>query len=214
MTDLYIFDFDGTIGDSRSLIVKTMMDTFEHMGIVKPSVEECIKTIGLPLTDCFAVSAKLDKKKSEDCAAVYREIFRLNNKKGAVRPFEGVIETLRQLHNQGKTMAVASSRQHESLDILVEDFGIANLFSMIVGGDDVSKAKPDAEPVNLILSKLGFSPRQAIVVGDAPVDVLMGRNAGARTCAVTYGNGGIDELRDSKPDYLVDKFSQILEIEQ
>lgn len=212
MTELYIFDFDGTLGDSRGLIVKTMMDTFEHMGIEKPSVEACIKTIGLPLTDCFAVSACLDKKKSEECAAVYRDIFRVNNKPGSVKPFEEVIDTLNRLHAEGKTMAVASSRQHESLDILVEDFGIANLFSVIVGGDDVTKAKPNAEPVNLILSKLGFNPHQALVVGDAPVDILMGRNAGTRTCAVTYGNGGLDELKESKPDYLVDRFSKILEI--
>lgn len=212
MPDLYIFDFDGTMGDSRRLIVKTMMDTFDHLGIVKPSVEECVKTIGLPLTDCFAVSACLDEKKSEECAAVYREIFQVNNKPGAVKPFEGVIDTLNRLYDEGKTMAVASSRQHESLDILVEDFGITNLFSMIVGGDDVTQAKPNAEPVNLILSKLGFKPWQALVVGDAPVDVLMGRNAGTRTCAVTYGNGGIDELKASKPDYLVDKFTKILEI--
>lgn len=212
MPDLYIFDFDGTMGDSRRLIVKTMMDTFDHLRIVKPSVEECVKTIGLPLTDCFAVSACLDEKKSEECAAVYREIFQVNNKPGAVKPFEGVIDTLNRLYDEGKTMAVASSRQHESLDILVEDFDITNLFSMIVGGDDVTQAKPNAEPVNLILSKLGFKPWQALVVGDAPVDVLMGRNAGTRTCAVTYGNGGIDELKASKPDYLVDKFTKILEI--
>ncbi len=212
MPDLYIFDFDGTIGDSRGLIVKTMMDTFDHLGIVKPSVEECVKTIGLPLSDCFAVSACLDEKKSEECAVVYREIFHVNNKHGAVKPFEGVIDTVNRLYDEGKTMAVASSRQHESLDILVQDFGITNLFSMIVGGDDVTKAKPNAEPVNLILSKLGFNPRQAIVVGDAPVDVLMGRNAGTRTCAVTYGNGSFGELKASKPDYLVDKFSKILEI--
>lgn len=212
MTDLYIFDFDGTIGDSRGLIVKTMMDTFDHMEITKPDVETCIKTIGMPLTDCFAVSACLDKKKSEECATIYREIFKANNKQGAVKPFDGVIYTLNRLHDEGKTMAVASSRQHESLDILVEDFGITNLFSMIVGGDDVTKAKPNAEPVNLILSKLGFNPQQALVVGDAPVDILMGRNAGTKTCAVTYGNGGINELKDSKPDYLVDEFSKILKI--
>ncbi len=212
MTDLYIFDFDGTIGDSRGLIVKTMLDTFDRMGIDKPSKEACIKTIGLPLADCFAVSACLDEKLSKECASVYREIFHKNNKKGAVKPFEGVIDTLNRLHDEGKAMAVASSRQHESLDILVEDFGIADLFDIIVGADDVTKAKPNAEPVNLILSKLGFKPKQTLVVGDAPVDVLMGRNAGAKTCAVTYGNGGIDELKASKPDYLIDKFTKVLEI--
>ena len=164
MTDLYIFDFDGTIGDSRELIVKTMMDTFDAMGIGKPSVAECIKTIGLPLDNCFAVSAGLDDKQSEKCAEVYRKIFKENNKRGAVKPFEGVIDTLNRLHDEGKTMAIASSRQHESLDVLVDDFGIANLFSMIVGGDDVTKAKPDAEPVALILSMLGIDPHKAIVV--------------------------------------------------
>lgn len=212
MPELYIFDFDGTIGDSRELIVQTMMDTFDSMGIMRPSVEACTKTIGLPLNDCFAVSAILDERQSEKCAEVYREIFNINKKKEAVKPFEGVIETLNRLHTEGKVMAIASSRQHESLDVLIEDFGIADLFSMIVGGDDVKNAKPNAEPVNFILSKLGFNARQALVVGDAPVDVMMGRNAGAKTCAVTYGNGSLGELKDSKPDYLVNEFRKILEI--
>ena len=35
MKKLYIFDFDGTLGDSRGLIVRTMMDTFEKLGIAK-----------------------------------------------------------------------------------------------------------------------------------------------------------------------------------
>ncbi len=213
MTDLYIFDFDGTLGDSRGLIVRTMMDTFDRMGIGRPSVEACVRTIGLPLSDCFAVSAGLDKRKSEDCASTYRKIFKVNNKKGAVTPFDGVIDTLHHLHDEGKTLAMASSRQHESLDILVDDFGIESLFAMIVGGDDVTKSKPNAEPVNLILSTLDFSPSQALVVGDAPVDILMGRNAGTRTCAVTYGNGSMDELKASLPDYLIDKFSELAEIE-
>lgn len=212
MTDLYIFDFDGTIGDSRGLIIKTMMDTFDNMEIERPSVEACIKTIGLPLNDCFAVSACLDEKQSEKCAEIYRKIFQVNNKRDVVKPFEGVIDTLNRLHDEGKTLAIASSRQHESLDDLVDDFGITDLFSMIVGGDDVKNAKPNAEPVNFILSKLGFKARQALVVGDAPVDVTMGRNAGTKTCAVTYGNGSLDELKNAQPDYLVNDFRKILEI--
>ena len=84
---------------------------------------------------------------------------------------------------------------------------------MIVAADDVTHAKPDPEPVNKILETLQFQPQEALVVGDAPYDILMGRNAGARTCAVTYGNGKRQELQAARADYLIDRFADLLTIE-
>lgn len=210
---LYIFDFDGTLGDSRALIVKTMMETFDEMGIQRPSTEACIDTIGLPLEQCFAVSAHLDERQSDACAALYRQIFKINNVPGAVKPFPGVVETLKHLHDERHTLAIASSRRHESLDGLVADFGISRLFSAIVGADDVENAKPDPEPVNLILSRLHVEPQQALVIGDAPYDILMGRNAGTRTCAVTYGNGSLEELSAAHPDTMISHFADVLNVQ-
>lgn len=210
--ELYIFDFDGTLGDSRGLIVRTMMDTFDELGIPRPSTDDCIATIGLPLEECFEVSAHISKRESERCAETYKKLFRRNNVPGAVMPFEGVIETLRTLHGQGKTLAIASSRRHESLDGLVADFGITDLFSRIIGADDVTNAKPDPEPVNTILSDLNFLPDETIVIGDAPYDIMMGRNAGTKTCAVTYGNGKRKELEEAGTDYMIDYFKDILTI--
>ncbi len=211
---LYIFDFDGTIGDSRDLIVRTMMDTFEEMGIAKPTVEACVATIGLPLAECFEVSAHVTKAQSELCAKRYKEIFRRNNVPGAVRPFANVIKTLNTLHQQGKTLAVASSRQHESLDKLISDFGITHLFSIIIGADDVTNAKPDPESINKILATLPFSPNETIMIGDAPYDILMGKNAGVATCGVTYGNGKRIEMQNTKPDFLIDDFAELTDITQ
>lgn len=210
--DLYIFDFDGTLGDSRGLIVRTMMDTFDELGIPRPSTEACIATIGLPLAKCFTVSANLEKAIGERCADVYRRIFKRNNVPGAVKPFVGVIETLEELHTKGKTMAVASSRRHESLDGLLADFGITNLFSSIIGADDVTNAKPNPEPVNKILSELSFSSKDTVVIGDAPYDILMGKNAGTTTVGVTYGNGSRKELEAAEPDFLIDSFADLLTI--
>ena len=210
---LYIFDFDGTLGDSRGLIVKTMMDTFDKMGIERPSTEACIGTIGLPLDQCFAVSAHLDAEQSEACAEVYRKIFKINNVPGAVQPFPDVVETLKRLHEDGNVLAIASSRRHESLDGLVADFGITNLFTAIVGADDVVNAKPNPVPVNLILTRLHFEPQQALVIGDAPYDILMGRNAGTKTCAVTWGNGTREELLAVHPDIMIDHFADVLTIQ-
>lgn len=209
---LYIFDFDGTLGDSRQLIVRTMMDTFDYFKIPRPSVEACIATIGLPLADCFIVSAHLSKEVGERCAEKYRVIFKRNNLKGAVKPFDGVIATLNTLKANGKTLAIASSRRHESLDGLVADFGITDLFSAIIGGDDVVNAKPNPEPVNKILSDLGFRPEDTIVIGDAPYDIMMGKNAGATACGVTFGNGKREELQQAGADYLIDNFPAILDV--
>lgn len=212
MKKLYIFDFDGTLGDSRGLIVRTMMDTFEKLGIAKPTVEACIGTIGLPLADCFTVSAHLSDEVGEKCADVYRKIFKRNNVKGAVKPFKGVISTLNTLHGQGKILAVASSRGHESLDGLVDDFGIANLFTSIIGADDVVNAKPDPEPVNKILSSLSILPKDTVVVGDAPYDILMGKNAGASAIGVTYGNRKREELQEAGADFIIESFADLLKL--
>lgn len=178
MRKIYILDFDGTLGDSRGLILRTMMDTFDALGIDRPTEEACVNTIGLPLADCFVVAAGLSAAQGERCAEVYRRIFHDNNVPGSVPPFEGVVETIRTLHQQGHTLAVATSRRHESLDELLAEFGVTDLFSMIVAADDVTHAKPDPEPVNKILETLQFQPQEALVVGDAPYDILMGRNRG------------------------------------
>lgn len=211
--ELYIFDFDGTLGDSRGLIVGTMMDTFDQLGISRPTVERCVETIGLPLAECFEVSAKLSKDESEKCADVYRRIFKHNNVPGAVKPFEGVIDTLNKLYDDGKTLAVASSRRHESLDGLISGFGITELFSCIIGADDVLNAKPNPEPVNKILARLSFTPDETIVVGDAPYDIMMGKNAGTVACGVSYGNGKRKELQQAGADFIIDKFADLLAIE-
>ena len=78
-----------------------------------------------------------------------------------------------------------------------------------MGADDVEKAKPDAEPVLKTLRRFGLQPAEALVVGDTKFDILMGRNAGAMTCGVTYGNGNREELQAARADYIIDHFEEI-----
>lgn len=210
---LYIFDFDGTLADTTTLIVQTMMDTFDAVGIHRPSVAACVDTIGLPLAECFVVSAHLSAAEGEHCADVYRKIFHQNKQSGTLKAYPGVIDTLRLLHQQGKTLAVATSRRHESLDDMLADLGVTELFSAIVAADDVAHAKPNPEPVNKILQALDCRPEDAIVIGDAPYDILMGCNAGAKTCAVSYGNGKVEELKVAGADYVIDRFPDLLRVE-
>ena len=72
------------------------------------------------------------------------------------------------------------------------------------------KAKPDPEPVLNTLSALGFKASETLVVGDMNVDILMGKNAGAKTCGVTYGNGTKEELEEAGADYIIDSFDELI----
>ena len=74
-----IFDFDGTIGDSQRLIVKTLQDTMRERGLEVKSDEACAKTIGLRLDEAFVALFGMSAEEGEACAATYREIFMKNN---------------------------------------------------------------------------------------------------------------------------------------
>ncbi|MBO7479705.1 MAG: HAD-IA family hydrolase [Bacteroidales bacterium] len=211
-TSLAIFDFDGTLGDTTGIILATMAATFKAMGQPQLSEAQYRSVIGLPLEKCFSALLPLDEEGEAEYAAAYRRMFDELDKKGVVTLYPGVLETLKELKEQGVRLAIASSRHRHTLDRYISELGLAPLIEMTVGADNVTKAKPDPQPVNIILSALGVPAEEAVMVGDAPYDILMGRAAGCRTIAVTYGNGTAEDLEAAGADFLADSFNDIIQM--
>ena len=220
-----IFDFDGTIGDSQSLIVKTLQDTMRARKLEVKSDEACAKTIGLRLDEAFVSLFGMSAEEGLECAATYREIFLENKKTMIVQPFPHVIETLRELHRQGFILGMASSRNHCSLDGYVKQMQLEDIFSSIVAGDDVEHAKPAPDMVFKALGEmLGMKNpvtsveaekfkdilAETLVVGDMNFDVDMAHHAGCKACAVTYGNGTREQLASA--EFIIDDFAELLEL--
>ena len=218
-----IFDFDGTIGDSQSLIVKTLQDTMRARKLEVKSDEACAKTIGLRLDEAFVSLFGMSAEEGMECAATYREIFLDNKKTMIVQPFPHVIDTLRELHRQGFIMGMASSRNHCSLDGYVKQMQLENIFSSIVAGDDVEHVKPAPDMVFKALGEMlgmknpGVSAEtenikdvlaETLVVGDMNFDVDMAHHAGCKACAVTYGNGTREQLASA--EFIIDDFAELL----
>ena len=211
MTRLVIFDFDGTLGDTRANIVWTMRETIRTLGFAERDEETIAATIGLPLEKGFLqLYPELTEEGMRRCAALYREIFERKRKELVPGLFPHVKETLSALKKRGFVLTVASSRHLASLNIFLRDMGIAEYFSYVLGADSVEKAKPDPEPVLKTLLDLGIPAHECLVVGDMPVDVMMGRGAGARTCGVTYGNASRAALAEAGADFIVDDLSEML----
>ena len=218
-----IFDFDGTIGDSQSLIVKTLQDTMRARKLEVKSDEACAKTIGLRLDEAFISLFGMSAEEGMECAATYREIFLDNKKTMIVQPFPHVIETLRELHRRGYILGMASSRNHCSLDGYVKQMQLENIFSSIVAGDDVEHVKPAPDMVFMALGEMKGMKNpvtlaesgdvedlldEVLVVGDMTFDVDMAHNAGCKACAVTYGNGTREQLASA--EFIIDDFAELL----
>ena len=213
MIKLIIFDFDGTLGDTRRNIVTTMQMTIAELGLSGRTDDECASKIGLPLDGCFeALYPDEAKETIQLCAETYRRIFQENLLTMKPQVFPKVKETLSMLKEQGYTLTIASSRWHKSLSELTHDLDIAGFISYLVGADDVEKAKPNPEPVIKTFAAMGADASQTLVVGDMNVDILMGLNAGAMTCGVTYGNGTRKELEDAGADYIINSIDELIEI--
>ena len=142
----------------------------------------------------------------------YLQVFQEFEKHITPGLFPGVKDTITKLYEAGITLTVASSRETDSLNNFLRKMGLAPYFKYVLGAEDVTKAKPDPEPVLKTQKDLGFRPEETLVVGDMPVDIRMGRGAGAKTCGVTFGNSTPEALKAAGADYIIDSFSQLTEI--
>lgn len=210
---LIIFDFDGTLGDTRQNIIITLQRTMRLLGLPVKSDEECAATIGLTLGDSFRnMYPDMSCEVAERCVKVYRDIFYESIEELTPELFAGVSDTLARLDAMDIEMSIASSRSSPSLLLFLERMGIANYFSYVLGSDNVARHKPDPEPVLQTLRERGYDASEALVVGDMPVDIAMAHGAGVRAIAVTFGNATREELVMAKADYIVDDFTHILDI--
>ena len=212
-TKLIIFDFDGTLCDTRCNIIIAFRATMERLGLDMRDEETCGATIGLTLRDGFkSMYPALDNAAIDNCVDTYRQIFAERRKELMPDLFPNVKETLEELHRRGHRLTIASSRLTDSLLLFMRHHSIEGLFEYVVGSDSVENHKPHPEPVVKTLNALGVAPSEAIVVGDMPVDVLMAHNAEVRAIAVEYGNATRAELTESQAEWIIDDFRELLTI--
>lgn len=212
-TKVIIFDFDGTLCDTRSNIIIAFRATMEHLGLEMRDEETCGATIGLTLRDGFkSMYPDFDDAKIDYCVDTYRQIFAERRKELMPDLFPGVKETLEALRKRGHRMTIATSRLTDSLMLFMRHHGIDHYFEYAVGSDSVTHHKPHPEPALKTLRELNIAPTEAIMVGDMPVDIAMAHNAGIRAIGVDYGNATREELEAAEADWIVDSITKILEI--
>lgn len=205
-----IFDLDGTLADTAGAIAQTIRTAIAEAGYPAPSQEAALSTVGRPLDEAFrALIPAHGWAQVPACITAYRELY-----DRAVVPatvlFPGVPETLEACRVAGLRLAVATTKLTRIALTTLRHCGIAERFDVIAGGDRASRPKPDPGLALAVLEELACPAGQALMVGDTTYDIEMGRAAGTRTCAVTYG--GVHSrarLATTGPDYMIDSFGDL-----
>jgi pyrophosphatase PpaX len=205
-----LFDLDGTLADTIELILRCFRHTMETHREVMPTDEALRAGIGTPLREQMKSFAR-----DEDEVAAMVETyvsFQHTIHDQMVTPYPGILAVVEAFQRRGIPMAVVTSKRRVMTGRTLAVCGLDEAFPVVVTADQVSKGKPDPEPVLLALDRLGIADGadRVLFVGDSPHDVKAGRAAGTRTAAVLWGAFSEAALRAESPDFEVRSPEELL----
>jgi phosphoglycolate phosphatase len=207
--DLVIFDLDGTLIDSRLDLANAVNATRAHMGMGPISNELVYTYVGNGAPELIRRSLGAE---ASDADVTTGTQFFLGHYRTHVLDlttlFPGVQESLAQLHNAGKRMAVLTNKPEGMSRTIVEGLGVGPYFFRVYGGDSLPTRKPDPQGIVTLMAEAGAGKASTVMVGDSSIDVVTAHNAGIPCCAVTYGFQP-ETLADPVPDLLVDRMEQV-----
>lgn len=194
-----LFDLDGTLINSIGLILASYRHTMlKHRGEA-PSDDFWLAGLGTPLRAQFRALTD-DENEIEAMVRTYRD-HNLANHDAMVSEYPGVRDAVVRLSERGARMGIVTSKLRTGALRGLELCGYDGLFEVVIGADDVTRHKPDPEPVLKALDALAVDPDTAVFIGDSPHDMAAGRAAGVMTAAVLWGPFGRAALEPYEPDY-------------
>lgn len=206
----YIFDFDGTLADTKKCGEIATQRAFKTCGLSEPSSKDITHYMEIPIEESFLKLA--DRQLDEASLTKLIETFRNTYKtieKDYIYEFAGITEAITSLHNQGKKLFVVSSKKSDVLERNLSAIGLNHLITEAVGSDQVSKYKPDPEGIHTILQRYNLNSQHTVYIGDSTFDVEMGQRAGVQSAAVTWGAHDARILLHSNPDFIINDPSEI-----
>ena len=195
MSDMILFDLDGTLTDSGPGITRCVQYALASFGIEEPDLEKLNCYVGPPLLESFMNFAGLGCEEAQQAITKYRERYE------AEGIFEnevygGIPEVLAYLKEKGKILAVASSKPEKYVEQILEHFEIRKYFTVVTGSEMNETRTDKGEVIAETLRRLGAedSRSDVVMVGDRSYDVIGARENGLLCVGVSYGYGGREEL--------------------
>ena len=205
---LLVFDWDGTLIDSKVQIVNCMQATIGSLKLESRSDEQISNIIGLGLEEAIlSLYPDLSKNDVKECAQSYREYY-LTKDKTPSPLFEGVTEVLMSLRETGYELAVATGKSRRGLDKGLVDTNLEAYFPITRCADE-TRSKPHPQMLEEILVDYNTDASKALMIGDSEYDLQLANNTKVDALAVSYGVHGLMRLLKQDPAGFIDDINQL-----
>lgn len=212
MYQYILFDLDGTLTDPKIGITTCVQYALHKMGIEEPDLDRLEPFIGPPLMDSFREFYGMSEEESLRAVEYYRERFStIGLFENEVYP--GIPELLVRLKEDGRKLAIASSKPTVYVKKILEHFSICEYFDIIVGSElDGTRSRKD-EVVEEALEQLSandkFRKRDAVMIGDRKFDIEGAKAHQIPSIGVDYGYAQEGELQTAGADVVVSTVEEL-----
>ncbi len=213
---LCVFDMDGTIFDSLKDLATAMNHALAHNNLPTHSDLEKFKyfvgdgqltyvkrAIGEPLNK----DEKIVNSVQDSYAKYYNQHFAVYSK-----PYDGIIEMLEYLVNDGCKVAVFTNKPTSFAKQLTDLVFPTIKFEYVLGPSEEYPKKPDIKGLEMMLNTLNVKKEECLYFGDTNTDMITANKAGVISVGVTWGFRSKEELIENKAMYIIDHPSQAIEL--
>ena len=196
---LIIFDFDGTLVDTRIGIAKSFNYALRKNNLLTVDNQQIYDLIGLPLEQMFMVYSLEFEILSRD----FREDYNTNGYQ-LYEVYDQIEELIMALYNSGATLVIATTKRQPSVNFILEELEWLKYFELVIDGSMVTNNKPNVESFDLIKSRYpNILKSEIIMIGDTYIDWEFAKNACIDVFIVNYGydqktlipRGNIEQLQ-------------------
>jgi pyrophosphatase PpaX len=202
-----LFDLDGTVVDSGSIILASMRHATREVLGRDFGDAELMQAVGGPGLE--AQMAVFAPDRVDELVRVYRA----HNEPlhDDLEACEGMEDVLVRLHEEGRRLGIVTAKRRSTVELAFARVPLAHLFETVVGGDETERHKPDPEPLLLAAERMGVDPHSAAYVGDSPFDIRAAKAARMFAVAVTWGRiHDRGRLEREQPDAIVTTAEELL----
>jgi phosphoglycolate phosphatase len=205
--DLLVFDWDGTLADSASVIVLSIQGAARDMGLTEPSNEEARHVIGLGLNEAIEyLFPDLPLQKLRLLTDRYRYHYLAHDQE--ISLYEGIIEIIKTLHAENFLLAVATGKSRAGLNRAFVSSGLGDYFHASRCADETF-SKPHPAMLLELMSQFGVETNRTLMIGDTTHDLQMAINASVSGVGVTYGAHPKKNLETLAPLICVESVSKL-----
>jgi phosphoglycolate phosphatase len=210
MTNVVLFDLDGTVSDPKVGITRSIQYALAGLNRPVPTEDALTWCIGPPLRQSFATLLQ-----TSDFTAIERAIDLYRDRFARVGLFENTLypeipDLLQALCRDGYQCFIATSKPQVFARRIIEHFQLTTLFDGIYGSELDGTHSDKGELLDLIIQLEQLSPQATVMIGDRKHDIIGAKRHNLTTIGVTYGYGTAAELIDHGADYLAHKPAEIL----